>query len=133
MSDRSTISYDRGRGLHPPRNGGSEPEAPYVYQPYPKWVFHHREPMRLVETAEAHARLDGLWQESPDAATAAYQRLQDDLGTAAAERAYTDRRMTPAAQGEILALERDTDQHVLDPPAPPRRPRPRPKKGSSHD
>jgi hypothetical protein len=115
-------NYAIGGGFQPPGADRGGSAVPYTYQPYPKYLFHHVDGLRLVETAEAHAACDGLWQESPALARAAYERLQDQIGEAAAERAYTDRRMSAGAQAELRALERETDAHVLDVPAPPRRP-----------
>ena len=79
--------------FEPPAGAPSAPAVPYTYQPYPKWLYHHELGTCVVQTAEQHDALSGLWQKSPDAATAAYERMQDAISVAAAERAYRDQSM----------------------------------------
>ena len=67
------------------------------------------------------------WRKTPGEAMDFRKSLEDAVSTAAAERAYQDRRMSPAAQAEMAAAEADTHEHVLDVPAP-KRTRGRPRK-----
>lgn len=81
----------------------------------------------IVPDAEQEARrLANDWFNTPQEAEAGKEAIARRIATAAAERAYDDRRLGPQAQDELRAVEDDADGHVLDVPAPRRGPgRPR--------
>jgi hypothetical protein len=107
--------------------------APYRFQAFPKMLYRARtlangsiemEPPRIVgsEGEEALA-LGAGWRLTAPEARAAETRAQEDLGTAAAERAWTDRRLSPQAQAEAAAVDQATAKHHGDIPEKPKRPR----------
>lgn len=55
---------------------------------------------------------DRGWSDSPGEAVAAFERNQIAIGNAAAERAYTDSKMSEKAQEEVAAVEAATEFHV---------------------
>jgi len=84
---------------------------PYVHQEYPKALYLGTtttggrvvlvEPPRTVTSVreEQEAR-DAGWSPNPQTALDAETKRQEAIGTAAAERAYTDRHLSAAAQAE---------------------------------
>ena len=56
--------------------------------------------------------LSGDWGGSPEEAKLLREGLEDLVSTAAAERAFTDRRMSKKAQSEMAAKEAATGHHV---------------------
>lgn len=54
------------------------------------------------------------WRDSPDAAIAYYEGLQQDIAQAAAENAFAVARMSEKAQAEFRAAEASTHAHVTD-------------------
>lgn len=78
---------------------------------------------RIVrDRAEEEQAVKDGWRTSPDAALEYRTTLEEAVAEAAAERAYRDRTMSEAAKAEMAAAEADTHEHVLDVPAPKRRP-----------
>jgi hypothetical protein len=70
--------------------------------------------------------------QGPDKAIEALEQQERGLATAAAERAYTDQRMSPRAQAEAEAVDESTIQHVGSVPETPIRRGPgRPRKDDS--
>jgi len=116
---------------------------PYVHQEFPKRLYMGTttaggrvtliEPPREVtsEREEAEARAAG-WDPHPQRALDAETARQEAIGTAAAERAYTDQRMSGRAQAEAAAADQAAGaRHLGAIPERPRRPRPsRAKEGS---
>jgi hypothetical protein len=107
---------------------------PYVYQEYPKVLYFGRSvngrvelaPPRTVQNAreEQEAKDEG-WDPSPDRATEAETKRQEAIGTAAAERAYQDRKLSPQAQAEAAAADQAAGaKHLGEIRERPRRPRP---------
>ena len=107
---------------------------PYVYQEYPKMLYLGRTTAggrleiqpRTVQNAqeEAAVRRDG-WTSNPDDAKANEMMRQEAIGTAAAERAYQDRKLSPAAQAEAAAADQAAGaKHLGEIRERPRRPRP---------
>jgi len=91
--------------------------VPYEYREYPRWLrrwdgrtFIERE----VRSDEERADLGEDWAETHDEARAIYERQQERIANAAAERAYGDQKLSKRARAEKLAEERDTDQHVTE-------------------
>jgi hypothetical protein len=121
------------QGWQPPP--GRELDFPeYEYRAYPKMLFHAERGEVVVHSAVEHARLappEAGWCDSPAAAQAFAERLALQVAEAAAVRAYDDRRLSERAQEEQRALDRNTFDDVLDPPVPPRRPRPAKKKDTA--
>lgn len=64
----------------------------------------------------------------PDLAVAKAEALEQDIAVAAAERDYTDRKMSPAAQAEARAYDASVAEHVAEIPRTPVRKRGRPRK-----
>jgi hypothetical protein len=108
--------------------------GPYRYVPYPKQLFKAADGRYqdsdletcIVKSEAEHRRLSSDWQESPDAARAHYDQMQDEFARAAAETAAALTTMSAKAQAEHRALEVASDDHVVDVPAPRKR-RPGPK------
>ena len=67
------------------------------------------------------------WRASQQAALDLYEQQQQALARAAAEAAHAAQRMSAKAQAEFATAEDATHVHVADVPAPPRRPRGRPR------
>jgi hypothetical protein len=107
---------------------------PYVYQEFPKMLFRGTTTtagrveveQRIVATVreEDDARAFG-WVVHPQEAKDAETQRQEAICTAAAERAYTDRRMSAGAQAEAAAADEAAGaKHLGAIPERPRRPRP---------
>jgi hypothetical protein len=81
---------------------------------------------RVVETErEQTLALEQGWRENPQTATDEETRRQEQVGTAAAERAYADQRLSPRAQAEAAAADQAAGaKHLGEIPERPRRPRP---------
>jgi hypothetical protein len=106
---------------------------PYRYQEFPKMLFRGTTTtagrievaQRIVasEREEQDARAEG-WATHPDHAKDAETRRQEAIGTAAAERAYTDRQLSARAQAEAAAADQAAGaKHLGEIPEQPRRPR----------
>lgn len=128
---------DRESDLHHKKNAPDHPPGhapgdfpPYVYRPYPKWIYHETEPARIVQDEQEHANFKsrGGWVEHPSETRAAYEALELEKSDNAAQRASDDRRMSDKAKAEHDAVDSAADDHVLDLPVPkadkkPRKPR----------
>lgn len=108
--------------------------TPYIYQHFPLVLYlgitttagRIEVKTRQVqsETEEHDARAHG-WCLNPQAAQDAETRRQEAIGTAAAERAYTDRQMSGPAQAEAAAADQAAGaKHLGEIRERPRRPRP---------
>lgn len=64
---------------------------------------------------ERTAKHDG-WRESPKEAIEHFEALERDIAKAAAERAFSDQRMSEKARAEAKAADEATDDHVPDVP-----------------
>lgn len=94
---------------------------PYVFRPYPKMLYRGRTlpngslevDQRIVgsETEEAQAAAIA-WVPNPQTATEAEIRRLEEVGTAAAERGWADRRLSAAAQAEAAAEDATTAKHL---------------------
>ena len=107
--------------------------APYRYQEFPKMLFRGVTTtqgrvdveQRIVESQGEEALATGAgWTTHPERAKEAETARQEAIGTAAAERAYTDRRLSVAAQNEAAAIEATTAKHLGEIPVAPKRGRP---------
>lgn len=107
---------------------------PYVYEEFPKMLYRAATttagrvelvPPRLVTTLrEEQDALSAGWCLDPQRATDAETRRQEAIGTAAAERAYTDRHLSASAQAEAAAADQAAGaKHLGEIPERPRRPR----------
>lgn len=103
---------------------------PYVYAEFPKMLFRGTTTtagrvdveQRIVSSeGEEHAALADGWCVHPQRATDAETARQEAIGTAAAERTFTDRRMSAAAQVEATAVDQATAKHLGEIPEQPRR------------
>lgn len=102
--------------------------APYRHQEFPKMLFRGTTTtqgrveveQRIVDTEreERVAHEEG-WHPTSPAAAAAETRRQEALGTAAAERAWEDRRLSAAAQAEAAVAEQATGKHLGEIPRRP--------------
>jgi len=83
--------------------------------------------IRIVkDEAEYRLARGSGWWDSAQAAIEACEHEQLAIADLAAERAFHDQRLSQKAQAEVQAVERQTDEHVVDVvPAKPRRGRPR--------
>jgi hypothetical protein len=106
---------------------------PYVFQPFPKMLYrgttvHGRvtvEQRTVATEGELDLAADNGWRTNPQTATDEETRRQEQVGTAAAERAYADRRLSPAAQAEAAAADQAAGaKHLGEIAERPRRPRP---------
>jgi hypothetical protein len=107
--------------------------TPYVYAPLPQMLYRGvtragrvAVEQRVVETErEQTLALEQGWRENPQTATDEETRRQEQVGTAAAERAYADQRLSPRAQAEAAAADQAAGaKHLGEIPERPRRPRP---------
>src|SRR4030095_2533629 len=104
---------------------------PYVYAEFPKMLFRGTTTtagtvvveQRIVTTTAEEALAEGAgWGPHPQAAHEAETARQEAIGTAAAERAFTDRRMSAAAQTEAAAVDVAAGaKHLGEIPEQPRR------------
>lgn len=104
-------------------------EGPYVKVEYPKALYRQTQPgqpaeSRIVANQHEHDRLGSDWHESPADASEQFQKLEGDIARAAAERHFSDTKMSEKAQAEALRADRATDEMVTDIPAPAKRGRP---------
>lgn len=84
-----------------------------TYQEYPRALYNLAGDIILVFSDDERADREAKgWYVSRDAAKAAFERTQERIANAAAERAKSDHRLSPKARAEKLAQERATDQHV---------------------
>lgn len=106
---------------------------PYVFRPYPKMLYRGTTTrdgrltvdQRIVGSDEEERQaLEIGWVPNPQAATEAETARQEAVGTAAAERAWSDRRLSAAAQAETAALDQTTAKHLGEIPEKAKRPRP---------
>jgi hypothetical protein len=114
--------------------------APYTYQEFPKMLYRAatttagrvelEQPPRTVTTAGAEQEaLAAGWCPNPQTALDRETTRQEAIGTAAAERAFADRRMSAAAQAEAQAADAAAGaKHLGEIRERPRRPRPPKKK-----
>ena len=95
--------------------------APYRYQEFPRMLFRGTTStagrvtmeQRIVGSEGEEALAVGAgWVRDPQTATERETRRQEDLGTAAAERAYADHRMSPQAQAEAALVDSATARHL---------------------
>jgi hypothetical protein len=124
-----------------PERGGTRP---YVYVPFPRMLYKARKRpdgrvmcmdpadesfsaqcwfvvQNELELEKAHR--EG-WRDSPKEALDYFEGLERDIARAAAERAYSDQRLTEKARAEAAAAEAETPEHVPDiPRRGPGRPR----------
>lgn len=108
-------------------------EGPYRYEPFPKLLFKagpgakYQEPdMQVVQNATEMERLGSQWAEDPDTARAIFDKQEAEFARIAAERNFSDRRLSESAQAEALAADRATDEML--PAIPEKRRGGRPKK-----
>lgn len=89
----------------------------------------NKQNQRIVQTEyeERNAKNDG-WKDSPKEAVDALEALEQAIGNAAAEANFVVQRMSAQAKNELQAANDATSDHVVDVPAPPKRPRGRPVK-----
>ena len=104
--------------------------APYRYQEFPKMLFRGTTTtagrldveQRIVETpTEEQVALDTGWLPHPQRAADAETARQEAIGTAAAERAWSDRRLSAAALAEAAAVDEATARHLGEIPEQPKR------------
>jgi len=103
---------------HPP--GHAPGDFPtYEYRPFPAWIYHEKEPARLVhDDAELANFLSRGWAEKPHDARKAFEAYELEVSNNAAQRAADDRRMSDKAKAEHDAADSAADDHVLDLPVP---------------
>ena len=103
---------------------------PYRFEPFPKMLYRGRttpsgrlERDERIVGSEAEEKLaaENGWHANPDVAVEAERKRQEDRGTAAAERAYADLRMSAAAQAEAAAIDSTTAKHLPEIPEQPKR------------
>lgn len=112
------------------------PGRPYVYQAYPKMLYRAgRNPSGVPtiidsyvvesETQEANLKSRG-YCEGQDAALAYLHAADQEAAVLAANRAYSDRSMSPQAQAEAAAIDSRSSSHLPVIPEQPRKPRRKP-------
>jgi hypothetical protein len=108
----SSISWDP-RGLQPPAPPSARgPEKPYVYQEFPRWLYHATKDPVIVNSTDEQERLGTEWATTPDGAKAIRAHLDELVANAAAERAAADRKLSPKARREIRARDQATEKHL---------------------
>src|SRR5262245_3366616 len=103
--------------------------APYVYREFPKMLFRGTltagridvEQRIVGSEAEERAATDTGWLPTSTRAYEAESARQEALGTAAAERAGGDRRLSAKARAEAQALDETTVRHLPEIPERPRK------------
>ena len=119
---------------HPDRSGKArcmmaEPDPLYfATQPeYDRAVrdtiqFNARCTRKVHDEADERLAKGQGWTETPNQALAVYEREQQAIGNAAAERAYSDQRMSARARAEAEQADAATHEHVAEVKAPKKRP-----------
>lgn len=111
------LHHKKNKPEHPP---GHAPEdfPPYVFRPFPAWIYHHKEEPRVVQDAHELANfLSRGWAEHPSKVEEARQRYELEQSDNAAQLLADDRHLSPAAKAEYDAVNDAADDHVLDLPA----------------
>lgn len=111
------LHHKKNRPDHPP---GHAPEdfPPYVYQPYPRWLYHEKEEARIVQDASEEANfLSRGWAKHPLDARKAFEAYELERSDNAAQVLADDRRMSDKAKEEYHAVNDAADDNVLDLPA----------------
>jgi hypothetical protein len=112
----------------PKSQGGYRPDH---YEPFPKMVYRGKADdggkfileSQIVKTASDLSVAHGQgWWEGPDRAKDAYDAERAERGMYAAERAYTDRRMSEPAQREALTADAAYPGHMPEVPETKRGP-----------
>lgn len=116
---------------------------PYVFQPYPMMLHKAGRPAgglgkdEIIETKivesddqEALARGQGF-RPTPLEALAVFTKTEFDIAELAANGAFHERRMSPAAQQEAFDARQEAGVHLGEIPAKPIKRRGRPAKGSN--
>jgi hypothetical protein len=118
VGDREAdLHHKKNRPDHPP---GHEPGdfPPYVYQPYPKWIYHEQEAAKIIENEMQLANhLSRGWCENPNDAHKAFAAYERERSDNAAQVLADDRRMSDTAKEEYHAVNDAADDNVLDLPA----------------
>jgi hypothetical protein len=104
---------------------------PYVYREFPRMLYRAATVAGKVEVEQRIVGSEGEaalatgtgWLPSPSRAQEAEVARQEGLGTAAAERAWGDRRMSAGAQAEAAAVDETTLRHLPEIAERPRRSR----------
>jgi hypothetical protein len=94
--------------------------APYRYQEHPKMLYRGMTTAGIVtleqrvvgSAGEEALALGAGWLPQPDRARQVALLGQAALGAAAAERAWDDRHLSPAAQAEAAAVDQATARHL---------------------
>jgi len=119
-----------------------EPGRPYTFQEYPLMVFRASRPSsggatpilehHIVEDEQQERNmLSRGFVRGPDHAVQMLEQQERELATAAAERAYQDKRMSEKAQAQAATADESTISHLGEVPRTPLKPRGRPVKVSS--
>jgi len=107
--------------------------APYVYREFPKMLYRASTVAGRIEVEQKIVGSEGEellatgtgWLPQPGQAQDAEVRRQEDLGTAAAERAFDDRRLSAKAQAEAAVIDQATVTHLPEIAEQPRKRRKR--------
>lgn len=127
QADCDRLHFLKNRPPVPEVNGEPLTFPPYEYRAFPCAMYHASDPTspRLVlDAQEKQNFLSRGWRDTPDEAKSFATQAEADRMTDAAVRAYDDRAMSPAAQAEVAALEKQTNDVVSEVPAPKKRGRP---------
>lgn len=134
--------------LHFKKNRPDVPDVefpPYRFRPYPMAMYREHPETREVESKlvgvvdydehdvvhtplrehndREHTRwLESGWVNKPEDIQSAVDRLNKAVALAAAHRNYDDRNLGPQARAELDQIEDAADEHVLEVPAPTKRP-----------
>jgi hypothetical protein len=90
-------------------------DKPYKFEPYPKMLYRGTaatpgwEHLTVGDEDEERTKAKEGWKPTLPEALTHYERLQADIGQAAAERAASDRRMSAAAQADARKAEEAND------------------------
>lgn len=114
------LHFQKNRPDLPPGYSRDEQaERPYVHQEFPRWIYHDREPARIVkDDSELANFLSRGWAMQPHEARQAFEAHELEVSNNAAQRASDDRRMSDKAKAEHETADASADDHVLDLPAP---------------
>jgi hypothetical protein len=106
------------------------PPDPLFYDTQPEYdravqeveQFNKRCTLIVQEESQHRRALTDGWRNSVTDALEQYEKEQRTIGNLAAERAYTDQRMSAKAQAEMAAAEAETHEHLPTLKAPKKRP-----------
>lgn len=115
VGDRESDMHHKKNAPDPPPGHAPSDFPPYVFKPFPAWMYHETDDARLVHDESELANLQSRgFVDHPSKTRAAYEALEIEKSNNAAQRASDDHRLSAKAKAEHDAADSAADDHVLD-------------------